>query len=212
MIPLCFSTNTAQRQGYLELYFAPKADKVDKNLPAALRNDWPKADQLYRKHHIYGDHQYLVPVRNGWPLNVEFLPSGLTSNIPMVFQQFGNEPTTAVHHQKLQLMPCSQFNLGLIRELQSEPFYIEIGKKSYVLNIWNEGRYWSIPGQRPAPRCWFGPTNHPVITLATNTWPKHFSNLQDIPWPAIAQQLGSPSAPLWGNTPLLSKYTQNDGN
>lgn len=196
MLPIWYSTKTPKRQESLILYFSPKPEKLEKDVPDSLRNASQKLNQLYRKHHIYGDHQYLVPVwRDGW-----------TTNNPRGSRQIGNNPTTAAYFENLQLMPCSQSNLSLIRQLQSQPFYIEIGKKSYYLHVLHNGKYYKIPSQQLIPKNWFGSTNDPVITLTTNNCPVHFSNLHDIPWSEIAQELGSPEH-SWGNEPLFSKYS-----
>ena len=192
-IPINYSTKNPKCPGFLALYFALKPEKLDKSAVDCSK----KTEQLYRKNNIYGDHQFLIPVtRDSW-----------SSNFPIGSMQIGNNPTTSVRHEKLQLMPCSQSNLGLICQLQSQPFYIEIAKRSFYLHVLLQGKYCKIPSQKLVPKNWFGATNHPVVTLATDSCPVHFSNLGDIPWSDIAQQLSSPEARQWGNKPLICKYS-----
>jgi hypothetical protein len=185
LIPIHYSTNTPQHQGYIELYFSQKPEKIEKDLPASLKNAWQKAEQRYRHHHVYGDHQFLIPVkRDGWILNSQFGS-----------MQIGNNPTTSTQFEKLQLMPCSQSNLSLICQLQSQPFYIEIAKRSFYLHVLIQGVYCKIQSQKAIPKNWAG-FIRPVITLVTDSNPIHFSNLLDIPWLVIAQQLCSKEKPL----------------
>jgi hypothetical protein len=208
-IPIVFSTDRASRQGSMWIYFSPKAMKPDQDTPTSVKA-WQKEEQLYRKHHIYGDHQFLVPVRSEVIPNVMTSPRYLTSNMPVLMGQIGKDPATAVANRTLQLLPCSQSNLELIRPLQKEPFYIEIGKRSFHLHVWDQGSYWKIPSQRqmpicPAPKSTFC-RPHPVITVHTNAGPIEFMSLRDIPWPLIARQLGIQETTPVGCRPLITKY------
>lgn len=185
IIPIWYSTNNPQRQGYLEMYFGQESEIIDKSLPAALKNAWLKADQQYRKSQVYGYHQFLVPVmRDGW-----------MANFPMGSMQIGNNPTTAVQFEKCQLMPCHESNLSLISQLQSQPFYIEITKRCYYIHVLLQGMYRKIPSQKSVPKNWVG-FSRPVITLVTESGPVHFSNFSEIPWADIGNQLGRTVQPL----------------
>lgn len=190
LIPTFFSINKSPRQWHIELNFSREPEKTEKYIPDS-RDAWQKADQLYRKNNIYGDHQYLVPV---WQEMSGYFAS-FPQDKPIEFKQIGNDPTVAVAYQKLQLMPCSQHNLGLIQsKLQSEPFFIEIGKKSFSLYVWHQGMYWKIPSQRHPPLNW-SRNPHPVITLETVDGAIVFNSFRDIPWSDIAQQIGVPIVP-----------------
>lgn len=181
MLPIWYSSTTKQRQEILVLYFAPKPEKQDSTASVSDKNASQKSNMLYRKHHIYGDHHYLIPVaRDMW-----------AENFPLGSRQVGNNPTISSYFEKTQLMPVSRTNLSLIQKLQSQPFYVEITKKSYILHVLNHGHYCQIPSQRLIPKKWFSPTCDPVITMTTNKDPVHFSNLQEIPWLEIAEKLGS---------------------
>jgi hypothetical protein len=190
LIPMYFAIDKAPHQWHIELNFSRGPEKNDTYVPES-GNAWQKADQLYRKHAIYGDHQFLIPVLQEMTDSFGILPS----NTPGAFKQIGKDPTTAVAYQKLQLMPCARANLGLIQSrMQAEPFYLEIGKRSYVLYVWHQNMFWKIPCHRHAPMNWFGHP-HPVITTETVSGPVAFLNFRDIPWSDIAQQLGSPVVP-----------------
>jgi hypothetical protein len=185
VIPIFYSTNTTARQGYIELFFANEPEIIDKTLPATLKNASHKSDLKYRKHNIYGNHQYLIPVRhnNNWASSI------------MSTLQIGDNPTTVAHLEKLQLMPCNQSNLSLICQLQSQPFFIEITKQSYFLHVLMQGIYCKIPAQKAIPKNWER-FPYPVISLVTDSDPVHFSRFTDIPWSDIAATMGSPAQPM----------------
>jgi hypothetical protein len=195
-IPICFSTSKLSRRksigspkalsGYIEIYFSP--DPFDPGVPdyVAPPNASQEAEKLYRKHHVYGDHQFLVPASHRAIPKYE-APSGMRFG----FEQIGNDPTTAVLHETLQLVPCSQHNLHLFKDrIQSQPFYIEITDRAFVLHVNDkENTYRKIPSQLYPPRCWQG-FAHPAISLDFRIGAKPFSKLDDVPWQDLAQQLG----------------------
>lgn len=208
-VPIFFSTDKPSRHGFIELYFSPNAVKPDKATASSVLA-WQKADQLYREHHIYGDHQFLVPVRSESIPYALAPPSYLTVGMPLQNMQIGKDPSTAVSTRALQLMPCSHSNLELIKALQREPFYIEIGKRSFSLHVWDQGEYFKIPSQRHAPtrdvpRSVLG-RPHPVICLESENGMSEIIYLQDIPWAMLAQQLGTRVTGQSGNSPVFHKY------
>lgn len=191
-IPVFFSINKSPNQHHIELCFSDKPEKKAKEYIAKIDTSWEKANELYRKNNIYGDHNFLIPATSEM---VNYF-AGSQSNQPGVFKQIGTDPTTAVGYQKLQLVPCSQHNLALFQHsLQSFPFYIEIGKRTFSLFISHQGLYWKIPCQRHAPMNLSG-RSHPVITLETSDNVYAFSYLNEIPWADIAQQLGTAVEPM----------------
>ena len=185
VIPIFYSTNTTARQGYIELYFANEPESIDKSLLASLKNASEKLNQKYRLHNIYGNHQYLIPVRrdNDWMSN------------SMMSPQIGDNPTTSAQFEKLQLMPCSQSNLSLICLLQSQPFFIEITKKDFFLHVVMQGINCKIPAQKAILKNW-NRFPYPVISLVTDSDPIHFNRFSDIPWVDIAVTMGSPAQPM----------------
>lgn len=203
MLPVRYPTKSPQRHGSILLCFADKPEKFDKDVPDSIRNAWQKSVQLYHKNNIYGDHDFWVPVRSPFGWNVPVLTkSNNTSGLPLI----GANPTTSVDNENLQFIPCSEANLDLIIRLQDYPFYIEIGARAFYLHVLHYGKYYKIPSQRHIRQPRFGTANLPVITLATDSRPMHFANLHDIPWPEIAQQLGTPVEQRLGNKPLVSKW------
>lgn len=194
-IPISFSTNKLSRRtstrepkpvsGYMELYFSPnpiRFDEVDLLEPG---KEYAKAESLYRTHHVYGDHRFLIPVAKEQIEKYE-----APWDMRFGFGQIGQDPTTATYQEKLQLIPCGASNLSLFKErLLTEPFYIEMAPESFVLHVMNNaGRYIAIPGQAYSPRCWHG-FAHPVVTLETQTGHKPFHKFGDIPWHDLATSI-----------------------
>ena len=196
-LPIYFSTNrmtrrTAKRspkpiKGYIEIYFSYKALGVDEVDLAEPGENWNKAAALYREHHVYGEHRYLVPVSR--KAIEKFKPTFNLRDLRFAFEQIGNDPTTAVYEESLQLLPCSHPNLQLmLDQCQIEPFFIEIAEERFFLHVQHqEGEYCKIPSHAYSPRCWHG-IAHPVITaeLEHGHWPFH--KLRDIPWHNVAAQ------------------------
>ena len=202
LIPVFFSIKNSPKQHHIELCFSDKPEKKPKEYIAKSESYWDKANDLYRKSTTYGDHSFLIPASH----EMINLYAESQSNQPSVFKQIGTDPTTSVVNQKLQLVPCSQHNLALFQQrLQSLPFYIEIGKRTFSLFVWHQGMYWKIPCQHHAPMNLNGLT-HPSITLETSDNTYLFSYLQEIPWADIAQQLGSAAEPKQHNGSLNQSF------
>lgn len=198
VIPVYFSINKAPRQHHIELCFSANPVKKASEYIAATHKSWQKADELYRKNNIYGEHQFLIPA------TFEFIDHFSQSQLsqPQAFKQIGSDPTAALGSHKIQLLPCTQHNLSLFqRNLQQFPFYIEISKHSFSLFISYNGLYWKIPCQRHEPLN-LKERSHPVITLETSDKAHEFSYCGDIPWSDIAQQLGTPVEPILNNFPV----------
>jgi len=171
--------------GYMELYFSPipiRSDEVDLLEPG---RGYAKAEALYRKHHVYGDHRFLIPSTKEQIEKYE-----APWNARFGFGMIRNDPTTATYREKLQLLPCSWSNLDLFKEkLLTEPFYLELAPESFVLHVRGEaGRYISIPAQAYSPRCWHE-FAHPVVTLETEIGHQPFHKFSDIPWNDIAKSI-----------------------
>ena len=174
------------QEGYMELYFSHQAvniERIDLLEPGKI---FTKSEKLYESHHIYGDHKFLVPVLHE---NIERYDA--PHNMRFSFGRIGKDPTTATYQEILQLMPCSQFNLNIIKDrLQSEQFYIEIcDNSSFLLHICRQGlTYRQVPSQKYCPRCWHG-FAHPVITIDSKCGSQPIYKLSDIPWDALAEQI-----------------------
>ncbi len=203
-MPIFFTMNKSPKQWHIEISFSNKPEKKADKYVSVLDKSYETADENYRKHNIHGDHQYLIPV------NTEFTNNMMTpDNQPTTFKQIGTDPTIPFINQKLQLLPCSESNLGLFqKKLQSEPFYIKVEKRSFSLYVWHLGMYWKIPSHRYTPIDWTGHT-HPVVTLDTANGPIQFSSAFDIPWSDIAHQLGVKEVPV--NEPAPFNVTQPFG-
>lgn len=194
-IPIAFSTNKLSRKtpnrparpvsGYMEVYFAPNPinfDEIDLLEPGKKNS---KSESLYRTHHVYGDHRFLIPAIKE-PIEKYEAPW----NIQFGFGRIGHDPTTATYREKLQFIPCSASNLRLFQEkIQTEPFYLEMASKSFVLHIRNKsGRDVSVPSQGYSPRCWHG-FAHPVVTLTTEAGSEPYYEFSQIPWSQIADEI-----------------------
>lgn len=194
-IPLAFSTNKLSRRtenrtskpvnGYMELYFSPRAIKVDEVDLVEPGQNFAKAKALYKNHHVYGEHSFLIPATK-----VQTEKYEAPWNVRFAFAQVGTEPTTATYFENLQLLPCSTSNLELFSgKLLTEPFYIEVTDESFVLHIRAEdGREVRVPAQDYSPKCWHG-FAHPVVTLETASGRKPFYKFSDIPWQDIARNI-----------------------
>jgi len=194
-IPIAFSTNKLSRRtsireprpvgGYMELYFSPNSipfEGVDLLEPGKQST---KAEALYRKHHVYGDHRFLIPVAKQQIEKYE-----AAWKMRFAFGQIGKDPTTATYQEMLQLVPCGASNLALFKErMLTEPFYIEMAPESFILHVSDgAGRFLSIPAQDYSPRCWHD-FAHPVVTLETQFGHQPFHNFSDIPWHDIAKSI-----------------------
>lgn len=208
LIPITFSINRTPRQHHLELWFSDKPEKKSKDSAPPSLASWKKADQLYRKSTVNGDHQFLIPS------TVELINhfEGVQSNYPSAFQQIGNNPTTATALNKLQLIPCSQHNLNLFqRSLQSQPFYIEVGKRTFNLFVFHQEVYWKIPCH-PRASMNLMEFQQPVITIETLDNASFFTYLHEIPWADIATQLGTVAEPLQNHIPVHASPIYGCGN
>jgi hypothetical protein len=194
-IPIYFSTNklsrrTATREprpvtGYIELYFAPRPvdfEEIDLLEPGRT---FHKAEALYRKHHAYGDHRFLIPTTHKTIEKYE-----ASWNMRFAFMQIADDPTTATYQEALQLLPCSRANLGFFKEkLQTEPFYIEVAAESFILHIRTKAEHYvALPAQAYSPRCWHE-FAHPVVSLETQGGSIPYFKFCDIPWQDLAEQI-----------------------
>ena len=194
-IPILFATNKLSRKsagrvqrridGYMELYFSPnpiQAEEVDLCDPGKVH---VKAEALYRKHHVYGDHQFLIPTKRH---SIERYDAPWDRRCG--FKKIGSEPTTATYQETLQFLPCSQSNLDLFKEkLLTEPFYLEVAPEAFVLHVKNgDERFVGIPSQPYSPRCWHG-FAHPVVTVESSLGHQTFHKMSEIPWLHIANTI-----------------------
>jgi hypothetical protein len=193
--PIAFSTNKLSRRtvtrapmpvsGYMEIYFSPNPIRMEEVDLLEPGRRYAKAEALYRKHHVYGDHRFLIPSTKEQIKKYE-----APWDIQFEIGRIGNDPTTATYFEKLQLLPCSAPNLGLFKEnLLTEPFYLELASDAFVLHVKNAaGSYIAIPAQAFSPRCWHG-FAHPVVTLQMENSCKPFYKFSDILWHDFAKNI-----------------------
>jgi hypothetical protein len=171
--------------GYMALYFSPRPLRLDEQDLCEPGMAYPKSEALYRKHHVYGEHRFLIPAqkqaieRYDAPWNRRFC-----------VDKIGNDPTTATYSEKLQFLPCSASNLDLFKEkLLTEPFYLEIVPDGFLLHVKNDtGRFVRIPAQAHSPNCWHG-FAHPVVTVESSLGRQTFHTLNEIPWAKIVSAM-----------------------
>ena len=150
IIPIIFSINKPPYKCYIELNFSKYGYGIKEFEPERpfsesrkecmeLVKEWESANLLYRNHHVYGDHQYLVPFRK-MPIG-EYVPIPFWKDreIFYEFEQIAGNPTTSTTHEALELLPCTDINLDFIlRNHLSEPFYIEVERESFGLYVWED--------------------------------------------------------------------------
>lgn len=145
-----------------------------------------KSRAFYLQHHVYGEHQFLIPCKVE-PIERYEAMCGMRCLSGMV----GGDPTTSVYQENLQLLPCTRENLDIFLEkLQSQPFYISVKKGMFQLHVKDtSGSYRRLYAQNYSPRRWAG-FAHPVITLQYDRGSRHVHRLEEIDWVEIAEQLG----------------------
>lgn len=190
-IPIIFRTNKKIRgssktlNGTLELFFAlvpVELDKVDLIDPGKRSE---KAQALYLENNVYGDHRFLVPIKQE-SIEKYDAPWGQKFSIDMI----GGYPTAAAYRESLQLFPCGEENLELFLEkLQIYPFYISIERGMFKLHVKDSsGKYRSLWAQDYSPQCWAG-FAHPVITLQYDRGRKHLHRFSDVKWDELLNEM-----------------------
>lgn len=193
--PINFASNKLSRKtvnrgrtpisGTMELYFSLRpveVQEIDFLEPGSIPRP---AQAFYRKHHVYGDHRFLIPTTKQQIEKYE-APWGARIYCGTI----GRDPTIATKQEMLQLIPCSETNLELFKEkLLTEPFYLEITRDNFVLHIIKESaRELKVPAQDYSPVCWHG-FGHPVVTVRTKMGGQPIGKFIDIRWQEIADGL-----------------------